>query len=132
MSVPLIWDMPVIWMYIRLACGVLAELSLPLLLTDAAVDTFPQHVGVAAVAGVLLNHVDQYRAPDLSCGTCRAPMALDEDSNEWASAAPWWWQQQELARLAATQVLSRALRGRPRASSQATLRRTRGPRLRVL
>ena len=62
MSVPLIWDMPVIWMYIRLACGVLAELSLPLLLTDAAVDTFPQHVGVAAVAGVLLNHVDQYRA----------------------------------------------------------------------
>src|SRR5229473_2994811 len=46
----------------RLACGLLAELSLPLLLTDAAVDTFPQHVGVAAVAGVLLNHVDQYRA----------------------------------------------------------------------
>jgi len=54
--------MPVIWTYRRLAFGVVAELSLPLLLTDAAVDTFPQHVGVAAVAGVLLNHVDQYRA----------------------------------------------------------------------
>jgi hypothetical protein len=46
----------------RLACEVFAGLSLPLSLTDAAVDTFPQHVGVAAVAGVLLNHVDQYRA----------------------------------------------------------------------
>jgi hypothetical protein len=31
-------------------------------LTDAAVDAFPKHVGVAAVAGVLLNHVDQHRA----------------------------------------------------------------------
>ena len=34
----------------------------PLSLTDAAVDPFPKQVGVAAVAGVLLNHVDQYRA----------------------------------------------------------------------
>ena len=40
----------------------LAELSLPLSLTDTAVDPLPQQVGVAAVAGVLLNHVDQYRA----------------------------------------------------------------------
>jgi hypothetical protein len=54
--------MPVIWMYGKPAFDVLAELSLPLSLTDAAVDTLPQHVGVATVAGVLLNHVDQYRA----------------------------------------------------------------------
>ena len=40
-------------------------------------------------------------------------MALDEDSYEWASAVP-RWQQQALARLAATQVLSQAMRGRPR------------------
>ena len=40
-------------------------------------------------------------------------MALDEDSYEWASAVP-RWQQQALARLAATQVLSQALRGPPR------------------
>ena len=31
-------------------------------LTDAAVHPFPKQVGVAAVAGVLLNHVDQHRA----------------------------------------------------------------------
>jgi hypothetical protein len=36
-----------IWMYRRLACGVLAELLLPLLLTDAAVHPFPKQVGVA-------------------------------------------------------------------------------------
>jgi hypothetical protein len=52
----------VIWRYRRLAFDVLAELPLPLSLTDAAVDPFPKQVGVAAVAGVLLNHVDQYRA----------------------------------------------------------------------
>src|SRR5580658_8721568 len=46
-------------------------------------------------------------------GRYRAPMALDEDSYEWASAVP-RWQQQALARLAATQVLSQALRGPPR------------------
>ena len=40
----------------------LAELSLPPSLTDAAVYPFPKQVGVAAVAGVPLNHVDQYRA----------------------------------------------------------------------
>ena len=34
--------------------------ELPLSLTDPAVDPFPQQVGVAAVAGVLLNHVHQY------------------------------------------------------------------------
>ncbi len=34
----------------------------PRSLSDAAVDPFPQEVGVAAVAGVLLDHVDQYRA----------------------------------------------------------------------
>jgi len=34
--------------------------SRSLLLTDAAVDAFPQQVGVPAVAGVLLDHVDQY------------------------------------------------------------------------
>ena len=39
-----------------------AELSLPLSLTDAAVDPFPKQVRVAAVAGVFLNHVDQDRA----------------------------------------------------------------------
>jgi hypothetical protein len=61
-SVPLIWDMPVIWTYRRLAFDVLALLSLPQSLTDAAVDPFPKQVGVAAVTGVLLNHVDQYRA----------------------------------------------------------------------
>jgi hypothetical protein len=33
-------------------------------------------------------------------------MALDEDAYGWASEVP-WWQQQALARLAATQVLSR-------------------------
>ncbi len=60
MSVSLIWDMRVIWTYRRLAFDVLAGLSLPLSLTDAAVDPFPKQVGVAAVAGVLLNHVDQY------------------------------------------------------------------------
>ena len=59
-SALLIWDMRVIWTYRRLAFDVLAEL--PLSLTGAAVDPFPKHVGVAAVAGVLLNHVDQYRA----------------------------------------------------------------------
>jgi len=37
-------------------------LSLPLSLTDAAVDPFPKQAGVTAVAGVLLNHVDQYPA----------------------------------------------------------------------
>jgi hypothetical protein len=62
MRVPFIWDMPVFWTYRRLACGVLAGLSLPLLLTEAAVGTFPQQVGVAAMAGVHLNHVDQHRA----------------------------------------------------------------------
>jgi len=35
MSLPLIWDMPVISTYRRLACDVLAELSLPPSLTDA-------------------------------------------------------------------------------------------------
>src|SRR5215813_10882465 len=54
--------MPVIWTYRRLAFDVLAGLSLPLSLTDAAVDPLPKQVRVAAVAGVLLNHVDQYRA----------------------------------------------------------------------
>ena len=38
------------------------KLSLPLSLTDAAVDPFPKQVRVAAVAGVFLNHVDQDRA----------------------------------------------------------------------
>ena len=61
-SVPLVWDVRVIWTDRRLAFDVLAEWSLPLSLTDAAVDPFPKQVGVAAVAGVLLNHVDQYRA----------------------------------------------------------------------
>ena len=42
MSVPLIWDMRVIWTYRRLAFGVLAGLSLPLSLTDAAVDPVPE------------------------------------------------------------------------------------------
>ena len=40
----------------------LAEMPLPLSLADAAVDPFPQQVGVAAVTGVLLDHVDQNRA----------------------------------------------------------------------
>lgn len=40
----------------------LAEMPLPLSLADAAVDPFPQEVGVAAVTGVLLDHVDQNRA----------------------------------------------------------------------
>ena len=31
-------------------------------LADASVDPFPQQVGVAAVAGVLLDHVDQHFA----------------------------------------------------------------------
>jgi hypothetical protein len=48
--------------YRRLAFGVLAELSLPLSLTNAAVDPFPKQVGVTAVASVPLNQVDQYRA----------------------------------------------------------------------
>src|SRR5258708_18651429 len=39
----------------------LAELPLPLSLADAAVDPFPQQVGVAAVAGGLLPHVGQQR-----------------------------------------------------------------------
>src|SRR5262249_24481551 len=47
-------DMPVIWTSRRLAWDVLAELSLPLSLTDAAVDPLPKQVRVAAVAGVLL------------------------------------------------------------------------------
>ena len=34
----------------------------PLSLADASVDPFPQQVGVAAVAGVLLNHVDKHFA----------------------------------------------------------------------
>ena len=34
----------------------------PLSLADASVDTFPQQVGVAAVAGVLLDHVDKHFA----------------------------------------------------------------------
>jgi hypothetical protein len=42
--------------------GNLAEMPLPLSLADAAVDPFPQQVGVAAVTGVLLDHVDQNRA----------------------------------------------------------------------
>ena len=61
MSLPLIWDMPVISTYRRLACDVLAELSLPPSLTDAAVYPFSKQVGVAAVADLLLNHVYQYR-----------------------------------------------------------------------
>ena len=42
----------------------LAELPLPLPLSlaDVAVDRFPQQVGVAAAAGVLLDHVGQHRA----------------------------------------------------------------------
>jgi len=39
-----------------------AEMPLPLSLADTAVDPFPQQVGVAAVTGVLLDHVDQNRA----------------------------------------------------------------------
>ena len=36
--------------------------SLPLSLADASVDPFPQQVGVATMAGVLLDHVDKHLA----------------------------------------------------------------------
>src|SRR5512133_3296922 len=42
-------------------------------LADAPVDPFPQQVGVAAVAGVLLDHVDQHFAQRDSVSVSHSP-----------------------------------------------------------